>query len=74
MAAVLSQVLALLPELLGLLIGPDHGWIVVGIGAIGGQMIATAVVAGATVLAYLDLRVRTEGLDLALAADRHLPR
>ena len=34
---------------------------------------ATTVVGASTALLYLDLRIRLEGLDLAWAADRHLP-
>jgi hypothetical protein len=37
-------------------------------------MVAISFVAGATVLLYLDLRVRTEGLDLEMAARRVLDR
>ncbi len=37
------------------------------------QMVATTVVGASTALLYLDLRIRQEGLDLAWAADRHLP-
>jgi hypothetical protein len=31
-------------------------------------------VGASTALLYLDLRIRQEGLDLAWAADRHLPQ
>lgn len=55
------------------MLGPDLGWIALGVGAIITQMVSTTVVGAATVLAYLDLRIRAEGLDLAYAADRHLP-
>lgn len=72
-ASILGQVLGLLPQLLGLVLGPDLGWIALGVGAIITQMVSTTVVGAATVLAYLDLRIRAEGLDLAYAADRHLP-
>jgi len=73
-ASVLGQVLGIGPQLLGLVLGPDLGWIALGVGAIITQMVSTTVVGAATVLFYLDLRIRREGLDLAYAADRHLPR
>ena len=73
-ASTLGQVLGLLPQFLGLLLGPDLGWIALGVGAIITQMVATTVVGASTALLYLDLRIRQEGLDLAWAADRHLPQ
>jgi hypothetical protein len=72
-ASTLGQVLGLLPQLLGLVLGPDLGWIALGVGSIITQLVATTVVGASTALAYLDLRIRLEGLDLAWSADRHLP-
>jgi len=69
----LGFVLSTPTQLLAYVIGPDLGWIVLGVGSIAADLLTTSVIAGATVLAYLDVRVRTEGLDLAFAADRHLP-
>ena len=73
-ASTLGQVLGLLPQLLGVLLGPDLGWIALGVGGILTQMVSTTVVGASTALLYLDLRIRLEGLDLAWAADTHLPQ
>ncbi len=73
-ANTITSVLALVPQVLAVVLGPDHGWIVLGVGGIVADIVARCFVAGATVLVYLDLRIRTEGLDLAYAAERHLPQ
>jgi hypothetical protein len=72
-AGAVGQILAVLPQLLGLLIGPDFGWVAYGVGSIVSTMLASIVVGASTALAYLDLRIRLEGMDLAWAADRDLP-
>jgi hypothetical protein len=72
-SSVLTSVLALVPQALAFVIGPERGWLVFGIGGIVADLVARSFVAGTTVLAYLDLRIRTEGLDLAYAAERELP-
>lgn len=73
-ASTLGQVLGLLPQFLGLLLGPDLGWIALGVGAILTQLVSTTVVGASTALLYLDLRIRLEGLDLAWRAETHLPQ
>ncbi len=73
-ASTLGQVLGLLPQFLGLLLGPDLGWIALGVGAILTQLVSTTVVGASTALLYLDLRIRLEGLDLAWGAETHLPQ
>jgi hypothetical protein len=73
-ASTLGQILGLLPQLLGLVLGPDLGWIALGVGTIVAELVATTVVGASTALAYLDLRIRQEGLDLAWAAETHLPQ
>jgi len=73
-AATLGQVLALAPQFLGLVLGPDLGWIALGVGAILTQLVSTTVVGASTALLYLDLRIRLEGLDLAWGAETHLPQ
>ena len=55
-------------------LGPDLGWIALGVGAILTQLVATTVVGASTALLYLDLRIRLEGLDLAWGAETHLPQ
>ncbi len=72
-ASTLGQVLGLLPQTLGLVLGPDLGWIALGVGNIVTQLVTTTIVGASTALLYLDLRIRQEGMDLAWAADRHLP-
>ncbi len=73
-AYLFSQALGLLPSVLALLIGTDGvGWVILAAGGILTSLITMPVVAAATVLIYLDLRVRTEGLDLELEAERAFP-
>jgi hypothetical protein len=66
----LSSVLPLLPTILAAIIGLEWGWILLGLGTAATSLIVLPVVAGSAVLIYLDLRIRTEGLDLELDAQR----
>lgn len=68
---VLSLMLPLLPQLLAQALGSDLGWIPLAIGNSLTSLITTSFLAGFAVVLYLDLRVRTEGLDLQLDADEH---
>ena len=73
-AYLFSQALGLLPTVLTLFIGTDGiGWVLLAAGGVLTSLITMPVVAGATVLIYLDLRVRTEGLDLELQAAEVFP-
>src|SRR5690606_29838296 len=66
--------IGLLPTLLALLVGTDGaGWVLIAVANVLGSLLTMPVVAAATVLVYLDLRVRTEGLDLELEAAEVLP-
>ncbi len=66
--------IGLLPSLLSLLLGTDGiAWVLPAAVGILTQLITTPVVAGITVLIYLDLRVRTEALDLELEAIEAFP-
>ena len=66
--------IGLLPSLFALFLGTDGiGWVLSAAVAILTQLITMPVVAGITVLIYLDLRVRTEGLDLELDAIEAFP-
>ncbi len=66
--------IGLLPSLFALFLGTDGiGWVLSAAAAILTQLITVPVVAGITVLIYLDLRVRTEGLDLELDAIEAFP-
>jgi hypothetical protein len=70
---LLGLVLSAIPQLLGYLIGPDVGWIVLAVGGIINQMLATTIVGAATALLYFDLRIRREGMDVAWALARAFP-
>jgi hypothetical protein len=52
----------------GLTAGYSWGWIVTAVLVTVGTLVSKPILAGATALAYIDLRVRAEGLDLELAA------
>ena len=58
-----------LPAVVSIFIGTEGiAWVLPAIAGVLGQLITMPLVAGITVLIYLDLRVRTEGLDLELRA------
>lgn len=64
----------LVPQLLLWITGADtFGWVVAGLAGAITAVLTTPVVAGTAVLTYLDLRVRTEGLDLELDAINAFP-
>jgi len=67
-AFLLANALGGLPQVLVGLFGLDVAWPLLAAGNILGAVIATPFVAAATVLLYLDLRIRTEGLDLEMSA------
>lgn len=73
-AGVLQLSFGLFPTILGLVVGPDWGWVFVAMGNAATGLIVTPFVCGAAVLAYLDGRVRSEGLDLELRAVEVLGR
>jgi hypothetical protein len=58
------------PSLLGLAVGLDIGWIFLAVGNSLAGLVTTAFLASFAVFVYLDLRIRVEGLDLQIAADR----
>ncbi len=69
-----ESAIGLLPTLLWLVLGTGGvGWVLPAVTGIVTQLITMPVVAGITVLIYLDLRVRTEGLDLELDAVEAFP-
>jgi hypothetical protein len=68
MALIVTQVLTLLPQVLSAALKPPLDWIVLGVGQSLVSLLVTPAVAGVAILLYLDLRVRTEGLDLELDA------
>jgi hypothetical protein len=67
-AFLLSTALGGLPQILTAWLGYDVAWPLLAAGNILGAVISTPFVAAATVLLYLDLRVRTEGLDIEMSA------
>jgi hypothetical protein len=66
--------IGLVPTTVSLLVGTDGlGWVLTAASGILTSLITMPVVAATTVLIYLDLRVRTEGLDLELDATEVFP-
>jgi hypothetical protein len=66
--------IGLVPTAVSLLVGTDGlGWVLTAASGILTSLITMPVVAATTVLIYLDLRVRTEGLDLELDATEVFP-
>lgn len=73
-SALFGYALGLVPTVLSLLVGTDGlGWLLTAAAGVLTALVTMPVVAGVTVLIYLDLRVRTEGLDLELDAIEALP-
>jgi hypothetical protein len=69
-----EMAIGLVPSMFALLLGTDGvGWVLAAAASILTQLITVPVVAGITVSLYLDLRVRTEGLDLELDALEAFP-
>jgi hypothetical protein len=73
-SGLLGLALASLPQALALSLDSESAWPLLALGSIVSQIVTTPFVAAATVLLYLDLRVRTEGLDIELAAREVLDR
>jgi hypothetical protein len=65
---LLGNALSALPQALAAWVGMDDGWPLLALGSIAAQIVVLPFVASATVLLYLDLRVRTEGLDIEMSA------
>lgn len=73
-ATFFGYALGFVPTVLSLLLGTDGlGWLLAAAAGVLSALITMPVVAGTTVLIYLDLRVRTEGLDLELEAAQVFP-
>jgi hypothetical protein len=71
---IFESAIGLLPTLLSAVVGTGGiAWVLPAATGIVTQLITMPVVAGMTVLIYLDLRVRTEGLDLELEAVEAFP-
>ena len=63
---VVANALTALPSFIAAAIGFDIGWIVLGVGSAVVSLITTPFVALVSVELYLDLRVRTEALDIEM--------
>ncbi len=73
-AMLFGYALGLVPTALSLLVGTDgYGWLLTAASGVLTSLITMPIVAAITVLIYLDLRVRTEGLDLELDAGLAFP-
>ena len=68
---VLNAMLPLVFQMVAIGLGDSGGWVVLAVGTTATTLVTTAFLAGFAVALYLDLRVRSEGLDLQLEADRH---
>lgn len=69
-STLLDEALAALPQ--ALVAWDGNWWPLLALGATASSIVVLPFVAAATVLLYVDLRVRTEGLDLEMAAGRAL--
>ena len=58
--------LAAIPMIAAALLPSPADWIVLAVGEAAAALIATTALVGVSVLLYIDLRARTEGLDLEL--------
>jgi hypothetical protein len=65
---IIGPLLALIPEVASFLVPEDWRWVLQGIGRSAVSLLLAPFAAGVCILLYLDLRVRTEGLDIELAA------
>ena len=71
---LLDSALSALPQGLAALIGLDAGWPLLALGSIAANLVVVPFAAAAFVLLYLDLRVRSEGLDIEMSARDVLDR
>ena len=69
--SALGFAIGAVPQLFATLLTERFDWIIVALFNIAAGIITTSVVAGASVLLYLDLRVRTEAMDLVMASEEH---
>ena len=64
----LRQAIVAVPTMVGLLIGLDRGWVIVGVGNVVALLVAQSLTALIAVLVYFDARIRVEGFDLQVMA------
>ena len=65
---VLQSSLAAIPMIIAVFLPSPADWIVLAVGGSAAALIATTALVGVSVLLYIDLRARPEGLDLELRA------
>jgi hypothetical protein len=68
-----SQAIEALPATIALILGPDRAWPLLAASGILSSLVVVPFVAASATLTYLDLRFRTEGLDLERDASEVLP-
>jgi hypothetical protein len=68
-AGLVGNALSAAPVLVAFAVGLKWGWILLAAAGIVSSLVTMPVVAASATLLYLDLRIRTEGLDLQLEAD-----
>jgi hypothetical protein len=66
---VLGQVLAVPGTIVAAFLPSSVSWVPIGVAAAAASLVTQTALVSAAVLLYLDLRVRTEGLDLELSVD-----
>lgn len=66
---LLSQILSSIPTFAAGLLPPPYGWIAAAVIGSLSAMVTMSVLVGSSVLMYVDLRMRTEGLDVELELD-----
>lgn len=71
-SSIVSQILAIVPATIGYALGGVGGWVLITASTIITMLITQPFVAFVATLQYLDGRIRTEGLDLQIIADRLL--
>ncbi|MBI3257038.1 MAG: hypothetical protein HYZ59_04540 [Actinobacteria bacterium] len=70
--SIVAQILAAVPATIGYALGGVGGWVLITASTIITMLITQPFVAFVATLQYLDGRIRTEGLDLQIIADRLL--
>ncbi len=70
LAYFLNQVLGLIPNIVALFIGLRWGWILVAAGGVLEAFVTVPLITIVATLIYLDARIRQEGFDLQVLADR----
>lgn len=71
-SSIVAQILAIVPATIGYALGGVGGWVLITASTIITMLITQPFVAFVATLQYLDGRIRTEGLDLQIIADRLL--